>query len=376
MKILHTAVQSEPMIGVLRQMEIEQASADQLGLKWRSSYYLGKPVESRVVTPSPVDSKHRLRFKFSYYRWLWNEAKQHDLVLLRYSTFDPLQLLFVLFCPKPIYSVHHTLEVPELYAIKQNSSGNKLGINLRIYAETILGSISLSFVSGIIGVLPEIKDYNLGRRFIKRNIRSYTYTNGIDYAHDRETKDGSLVKQTDQVVTGRSNDIPVLLFVASVYDPWQGLEELLTSAGEYAGSFRCHVVGDLTGDQKKLVDEDDRFTAHGRQNGDYISKLSAESDVGLSILAAHKKQMVNIPALKVREYLREGLAVYAGHGDMLPSDFPYFQKGDIDMQAIVKFAQQHKTNDRKHVSELSRPYIEKRNLVKNLYGFLISASSD
>ena len=369
MKILHTAVMSELMTGVLRQMEAEQLSADKLGLQWKASYFLGEPVDSPIVTVSPVSSKNRIKYKLAYYKWLISESKQYDVILLRYCTFDPMQLIFLLMCRKPIYSVHHTLEVPELTARKENASGSKFAIRLKILAEKILGSLSLSLVDGIIGVMEEITEYNVNRRLIKKQIPWTVYSNGIDFYSDTSYLSQSAGKKREQDVSSESK--PVFLFVSSVFGPWQGLEELVEAAYSYEGEFICHVVGDVSSDQRTMLEKDTRFVVHGRLNGDEIAELIRQSDIGLSILAAYKKRMKNIPALKVREYLKEGLAVYAGHGDVMPEDFKYYRQGSIDIEAIVKFAIENRMNDRAVISQSARPFIEKEVLVSHVYEFLL-----
>lgn len=368
MKVLHTAIMSAPMIGVLRQMEAEQESAKRLGFNWKSSYYLSQAIESPVVTRSTTDSANRLRFKVSYYKWLKKEAEKYDVILLRYSTFDPLQLFFLISCKKLVYSMHHTLEVPELYAVKSSKKGSTLGISLKLFVEKVFGVITLSMVDGVIGVTEEIRNYNMGRRLIKRSIPSYVYTNGIEFYSDARFK-----QRKKQDV---KNTPPVLLFVSSVYDPWQGLEELIEDASSYEGEFICHVVGELNDSQMEIIGSDSRFVKHGRRDGGYIADLSAQSDIGLSILAAYKKNMDNIPALKVREYLKEGLAVYAGHGDALPQDYPYYRKGPIDIREIVDFAIQNRSNPREDISDSARQFFDKEVLVKKLHEFLIRSELD
>jgi len=202
------------------------------------------------------------------------------------------------------------------------------------------------------------------RRLIKRSIPSKVYSNGIDYY--QRTEIGDLLSQQPH---RPDNAAPELVFISSVFRPWQGLEELFTEAIEYENQFICHVVGDLTERQLEMLATDNRFVVHGLQEKEYISKLITQCDLGLSILAAYKKNMENIPALKVREYLMEGLAVYAGHGDVLPESYPYYKKGPIKFPEIINFALENRHNDRQTVSDSARPYIEKELLLKDLYTF-------
>lgn len=357
MRVIHTGIQSEPAIGVLRQLEIETQSSEKLGLAWFSVLYTGKDVPGRVQERSTVDSNNRFAFRLAYYRWLYKKSKNFDVILLRYSFYDPLQLLFILFSRCTIYTVHHTLEVPEL-----TLSSSKL----KTLLERVLGPITLSFVNGIIAVLPDILDYEMQRRLVKRKIPHKVYTNGVDYY---QRVDFPTTEDRAQRVA--ATPAPALLFVSSAFQPWQGLEDLFNAAAKFEGPFVCHVVGELTDQQSQMLKTDTRFVAHGLQQKESITQLIACCDVGLSNLSAYKKNMHNVPALKVREYLMEGLAVYAGHGDMLPDDFEYYCHGPTDLQNITDFALKHRDNDRAMVSEISRPYIEKETLLKDLHSFLL-----
>lgn len=350
---------SEPALGVLRQLEAEKQSAEHLNIEWHSVLYTGKKVPGRVTELSPVSSKNRLLFRISYYRWLLKITKNFDVILLRYSFHDPFQLLYVLLCRKPVYSVHHTLEVPELSLSKSKFN------SIKVLIEKILGPLTLSFVKGIIAVLPEIRDYELDRRLFKRKVPSTVYTNGIDY-YDRS----DLNQNAKANIQRSQNEAPKLLFISSVFAPWQGLEELAAAASASKENFICHIVGELNHSQEELIKKDRRFTIHGLQDKDFINDLISRCDLGLSALALYKKNLKNVPALKLREYLKEGLAVYAGHGDVLPDSYKYFKNGPIEMNSILEFANKNKKNDRLDVSESARPYIEKEKLLSDLSKFL------
>ena len=360
MRVIHSGIQSEPAIGVLRQLEGEAKASQQLGIGWYSLLYTGKSMPSPANERSLVSSDNRLVFRLAYYRWLYKKSRDFDVILLRYSYYDPLQLLFVLLCGRTVYSVHHTLEVPEL------SIGKSLSARIKTVVERLLGPLTLSCVDGIIAVAQEMLDYELERRLIKRPIPHKVYTNGVDY-YNRTDLAASNVREHQNPA---EMAVPEILFISSAFPPWQGLEELITAAGTYTGDFVCHIVGELTEQQSQMMSTDSRFIAHGLQGKEYINKLIAKSDVGLSALTVYKKNLKSVPALKVREYLMEGLAVYAGHGDVLPDSFAYYKNGPVDITEIVSFAIENRNNDRVAVSEMARPYIEKELLVMDLHTYL------
>ena len=72
--------------------------------------------------------------------------------------------------------------------------------------------------------------------------------------------------------------------------------------------------------------------------------------------------------LKVREYLRAGLPVYAAHDDV--AGLPWFKKGPATLAAALDYADEVRAVDRATVAEDARPFIDKARLLEQLYGEL------
>lgn len=380
MRVLHASVMTEPALGVLRQLESEQTSADQMNLQWSAKLFCDGSISSPVVVKAEKPPERRLAFKLEFYKWLWREIKGVDVLLLRHSFHDPFQLLFLLMAPIPVALVHHTLEGPELRLVKGKTA------KVKHLAESILGPLSLSAASGIVAVTKEILKYEEGRRWRRKVISSHVYPNGIMYScvqntladgNDQEARneiesntligEGGLTTSPKKISNSKP---PSLLFVSSVYAPWQGLEELVETASQSDRPFECNVVGDLTEIQRSLLEADRRFVVHGRQNSEFIKALILDADVGLSALALSKKKMKNACTLKVREYMMSGLCTYAGYEDVFPEDFLYFRTGEINIDAICDYAIESRQYSSELVSETAQPYIDKLGLVKSLYQFL------
>lgn len=376
MKVLHASVMTEPAVGVLNQLASEIESASTLGIPWASKFYCFGGDSNPIIVNSTKDASNRLRFRLSFYKWLWNEAKSVDVLLLRYSFHDPLQVIFLLAAPIPVVLVHHTLEGPEL------ALGTGIVSKMKSLADRLFGAISLSLASGVVAVTDEILHYELARRWKKSTVPSHIYPNGIMYenAERAQVERQKFISspQGSSTVTTHNNAnneetaplVPVLLFVSSIYAPWQGLEELVVAAAGYDKLFVCHVVGALTTEQSELLITDDRFIAHGKQSSGYTQELIEQSDVGLSALALYKKNMKSACTLKVREYMRAGLCTYAGHTDVFPEGYRYFKSGQIDLASICTYASECRDYSKNEVAADSRQYIDKTELVKGLYGFL------
>ena len=80
--------------------------------------------------------------------------------------------------------------------------------------------------------------------------------------------------------------------------------------------------------------------------------------------------MIQASTLKVREYLMWGLPVYAGYVDVFPENFPFFRSGECDIEAMIEFGLRTKLSSSEEVRRLSKPYIDKSILLKELYCWL------
>ena len=89
----------------------------------------------------------------------------------------------------------------------------------------------------------------------------------------------------------------------------------------------------------------------------------------------HRAKVREGSTLKVREMLGMGLPVYSGHIDTaLPKNFPFYLKGTIKIEEILKFARDAAPFSRNEIRNKSLPYIDKRIYAKKLSKFLINLS--
>ena len=71
--------------------------------------------------------------------------------------------------------------------------------------------------------------------------------------------------------------------------------------------------------------------------------------------------MTEACTLKVREYLRAGLPVYAGHRDSaLPEISNYFRQGPAQWRAILEYARAVRPVSRATIALAARPLIDKK----------------
>lgn len=353
MRVLHAAYASDPAAGVMRQMAVEQSAAQGLGLDWSVRFFVpaGTPGGERdVAVEGREPAANRLAFKREYYRWLTEAARNCDVLLLRYLRYDPLQLRFLARCDIPVFLVHHTLEGPQIL-----QEGGRLA-RVKWHLDAILVKRCHALATGIVAVTEEIAAYERLRSGV--DVPQLIYPNGIAY-HGEPAALPLLAEEP-----------PALLFVASRFVDWHGLDLVLESARRSSAPFTLHVVGEIDAAQRRAVEGDTRFCLHGLLSHTQVEQLAARCCVGLGSFALHRKDMHQACTLKVREYLVAGLPVYAGHADVFDEAFPYFRHGECELEPMIDFARRFSSVSRRDVAAAARPWIDKERLVAKLYGEL------
>lgn len=336
-----------PSAGVIRQMAEEADAAAALGLNWTVWLYQGRDLGSRVQQ-WPAALRYAL-LRLGFYSRLVRLARQGHKIVLRYSAGDPFLYLASPFL-HPYCTVHHALEEAELASLDVRYA------RLQLMIERVLGRRVVARACKIICLTPEIARHQLDRSKARANRQALIYPNGILYQ-------GGLDAGLD-----RREQTPELLFVAAQFYRWHGLEELLDSMAENHEAGVLHLVGTLPASARRKAERDPRVRIHGPLEPPELVALAAQCWLGLSSFGLASKGMSEACSLKVREYLRAGLPVYAGHRDSaLPSDFEYFRKGPAHWSAAVSYARAMRSVDRSNIARAARPFIDKGLLLERLY---------
>ena len=357
-RVLHGAALLSPSSGMLLQMQWEQDAAEQIGIDWHVKMYCPQNIENcykilckdrRLKTEKHVHFLEKIiswiRLRYNYNRWLLQQQNHIDIFLLRYYVHDPFQLWFVKRCKKPVFFVHHTLEVPELA-----QAGGVLGF-LRSMLERVLGRLTIKNVKGIIGVTKEIADYEVARSggIIRYKL---VYPNGI------------LIDQKD-LIDRRKMDVPEFVFVAN-FSPWHGLDIVLREVAKSNQQFILHLVGKVPHDLFSLID-DPRVRVHGVLSQEQISQLSEQCWVGLASFALFRNNMKQACPLKVREYLMLGLPVCGDFEDIFPSDVNFYKKGSGNIDELINFSFSVRGLGKGEVREAAKKWIDKKSILSKLY---------
>lgn len=363
--ILHSAALLSPGSGILQQMLYEQNAANQLGINWKVKMYCPYSINSChdiIYKDKKIKNNNNYRFyskiiswiklRYNYTRWLLQQQDHVDIFLLRYYVHDPFQLWFVKKCKKPVFFLHHTLEVPEL------TQYSKFIGPIRSILELIIGRYTINNAKGIIGVTKEIIDYEVSRsRKIKKN--KFIYPNGI-------------LIDNNILVDKRNNDIPEFIFIAN-FAPWHGLDILLKNVIKSNHQFVLHLVGKIPPKLDTLTN-DPRVRVHGIMSQEQIKQLSAQCWVGLASFALFRNKMKQACPLKVREYLKLGLPVCGDFEDVFPADVKFYKKNDGDIDELINFAFLVRDFGKEEVREMAKEWIDKKLLLSKLYYHLTACN--
>lgn len=361
MKVLHSAAMLSFSPGIYNQMFWENQAALNLGLNFTSKIFCPLEVypNTEVVKYAGFGKPRNVLVKVScwiklrkeYFNWLRDQQKYFDVILLRYSVHDPFLLKFLNEAKVPVYLVHHTLELPELNSL------NIVG-KLRAILEKNIGNKCINSSYGIIAVTNEIKEFEFNRLPLNHREKPfYIYPNGI------------LLKD-NKILNDYRKEIPELLFVASFFSDWHGLDLILNNLKEDNSNFLLHIVGRVDDWQRDLAKDDKRVIFHGVKNNNQIHEIAERCWIGLSSFSLERKGMREACTLKVREYLSMGLPVYSGHKDIFPQEFYYYFFGNPDIASILAYARKMRTTNRIDVEKEANNFINKEKLLMNLYSYL------
>lgn len=352
LRVLHAAVSMSPSLGVIKQMEWEQSAADALGVPWRVVLHSPATVESPILRNWTGLSRLPLLRYFllrkNFYAWLMQVEKDYDLIILRHSVHDVFEAKAAARLGHKLLTMHHTLEIPELAA--HGVTGP-----IRAWFEKILGAFVLRRSLGAVAVTQEVLNCERLREPSSVIRPGFVYPNGV-------------WGRSDPLLDERSEDVPELLFVASYFSAWHGLDLLIDAVARSSRCCRIHIVGEMGVEDARRCAMDERFVVHGSMRTTELRPLMARAWCGLSSFALERKGMYEACSLKVREYLDAGLSVYAGHRDSgLPEHFCYYRQGAVDLDSIVQFAWDMREVSREQVITAAEPFISKTILLDRFY---------
>jgi hypothetical protein len=268
----------------------------------------------------------------------------YDAIILRYPLVDGFGTLrFAKKYGYKIFTEHHTDEVAELFSV-----GRIVDV-FRGYLEKYFAGTFLSYLKGIIGVTDEIRKVELAKT--NTSLYSATIANGINpqsFSHTGYIPfDGKTLN---------------LIFVASEFSLWHGLEKFLGLLQSYDGDVHLYLrlIGNLSRTQIDMVNsiktKNVSIEIAGKAYGDDLDNHMKNAHLAISSLALSVKNMKEACTLKSREYIVRGLPfVYAYKDTDLNGDESFakrFEEDNISLDEIIIFAEYVSLNRDKIEAEM------------------------
>lgn len=228
------------------------------------------------------------------------DLKRYRKIIIRYPLFD-FSILFM-FCElKNIYFEHHTLELYEL----KKSEFNRPAILLQYYCEKYLAPTFLKLCAGHISVTSQISDYQkkrfgYGKKYI-------VFSNGINLDIYEQYK-----RSTNRGIQASRGKLRII-FSASEFKSWHGLDRLLNSLNLYQGHImiEINVAGILTNEQIHEINNIEKkniyINIHGPLKETDLLSLTSTCELGIDSLALDRIGFEISSTLKSKEYLALGL---------------------------------------------------------------------
>jgi len=288
---------------------------------------------------------------------------KYDYLILRYPLVDSRFLAFIRKYGYKIISEHHTNEVAELF------STSRFVDKIRAYNELLFSKKYLSNVKGIIGVTNEITKLEVEKSG-KKDIPNITISNGINTENIKFTQ--------FKKFNGKVLDI---IFVASYFYPWHGLDIVLTKLKKYNGNIKInlHLIGDVSDKDNNIINSINKSNVeiilHGKLYGKDLDDLFAISTIAISTIAISTKKMEEACPLKTREYIARGIPFIYGYKDTDLNGSEKFalkiDKDNFDIEQIIDFAK--RVSNEKELSLDMRKFAkQKLDLsvkIKKMYNF-------
>ncbi|MBI3220368.1 MAG: glycosyltransferase [Bacteroidetes bacterium] len=262
----------------------------------------------------------------------WIRSHPADVILFRYPVSDFFLWWFMLRCQQRVVFEYNTIEITELNLRRSTS----FYYQYFYWSERVFGKMVRSRSSGIIGVTPEIANYQ--SKLAGGKIPTTSISNGINVER--------VAKHRDLKFDGRELTIVLL---AGSQAQWHGVDILLRSLSKVTGDclINCFLAGQITEQQKEYALKLPNVTVLPGQFGEDLDRLMDQCHIGIGTLGFESSFLTQACPLKVREYWARGIPFVIAYED---ADLinnaemqPFFLRlevkdGLIDVNEVISFA--------------------------------------
>lgn len=301
---------------------------------------LSKTISSDAkITVKSIPRTNILSYRFTglkeAYRWLKKDTPQY--LYLRYPLGCPLSAIFtdkVSALGVKIITEHQAKEPQELFLLKKY---------LFMISDCLFGRSLLSSVSLIVGVTPEISDFEKKRA---PKAKTASIANGVDL-EEYPLRNHNVPK----------DKVGIDMLFTGALASWHGLDRLIKAIEKYSDCpIRLHIAGDgeekdkLKSMAKKLPQKHSVYF-YGYLDKQEISRLFDICDVAIGSLALDRKGLKQACTLKTREYAARGIPFVINYNDPDFLDISWVLnipfKTQIDIHRICHWSKnsKHKPED-------------------------------
>jgi hypothetical protein len=269
----------------------------------------------------------------------WIRSHPADVILFRYPVSDFFLWWFMLRCRQRIVFEYNTIEITELNLRRATS----FYYRYFYWSERIFGKWVRSRSSGIIGVTPEIANYQ--SNMMGGKIPTTSISNGINVERVTPHRD----------LKFDGSDLTIVLLAGSQAQ-WHGVDILLRSLSKVTGDcqIKCFLAGQITEQQREHALNLPNVTVLPGQYGADLDRLMDQCHIGIGTLGFESSFLTQACPLKVREYWARGIPFVIAYEDAdLIDNFemqPFFLRlevkdGVIGLNEVIDFAKKLYTSE-------------------------------
>lgn len=222
----------------------------------------------------------------------------------------------------------------------------KLSSRVVFYYKKLTRNFLLQNASGFLSVSHELIE---NENFSKFNKPSLVVGNGYDFNNVAYQKQSF-------------SEPAKFVFIGTPGQAWHGVDKVLFLAKKFTEN-EFHIIGPSV---EILANASKNVIIHGYLNQMEVGKIVSSCDIGISILASHRKNMNEASPLKSRQYLAQGLAMITAYKDTdLPDDFDFILSLDNyednikdNLEAIEGFVKNLKNLKPGEIIKQSKSYLD------------------
>ena len=349
------------------QAEVDINNGNNIGFYWHNEVWHFQQPMNEYENRIPYFFRNYLLRSLLFWIILIKRSRKYDYIIHRHVPFDIFAIFFARIVNNRI-TIHHGKELEELKLVSQGVSSL-----IATTVEKYVGKYSLKYCKAIVGVTPEIANYELLR--VGRKLPVFTYPNSIVY------------DPTKILYDRRSPENLNAIFCCSTFNPWHGLDRLIKSIQEYddkilAIKVNIYLVGKLSNQQrnyvKSTVKNKIKIYICGFVKQKKLDKILEKMDCGIGSLAMDRQNLQEGSVLKVRQYLDNGLPVLCGYKEPSFLEKPHIvrtvKQNYID--EVIRFCTRAKQFKKSKVRAEAKELLDKKLYMKNLVDFMNTLKQD